>query len=70
MAFGDVPIKITFVLVDEDKFETIERNFTRDTTLFDCFKIIATADTINIAVPHQILPYLYGADHGKKKNNW
>lgn len=62
-ALGDMPIKITFELVDEDKFETIERNFTRDTTLFDCFKIIATTDTINITVPHQILPYLYGADN-------
>jgi hypothetical protein len=62
-SLGSVPIKITFDLDDEKKFAEIERNFTRETALFDKFKITAIGETLNITVPHQILPYLYGADN-------
>ena len=62
-SLGGVSIKITFDFDDESKFAEIERNFTRDTALFDSFKITSTIDTINITIPHQILPYLYGIDN-------
>lgn len=60
---GGVSIKITFDFDDESRFAEIERNFTRDTDLFDSFKITSTIDTVNITIPHKILPYLYGADN-------
>src|SRR5690606_6273839 len=62
-SLGTVPIKVTFDLNEESKFAVIERNFTREGVLFDSFKINASADIITITVPHQILPYLYGADN-------
>lgn len=62
-ALGSVPVKITFDLDNESKFAEIERNFIRETALFDNFKVRSTVDNINITVPHQILPYLYGADN-------
>jgi hypothetical protein len=62
-SLGGVPIKIIFDLDNESKFAEIERNFTRETALFDSFKVTSTVDTVNITVPHQILPYLYGADN-------
>jgi len=60
---GAVPIKITFDLDNESKFEEIERNFARETELFEKFKVRTTVDNINITVPHQVLPYFYGVDN-------
>ncbi|UUC47171.1 YecA family protein [Flavobacterium cerinum] len=62
-SLGSVPIKIIFTLDDESKFAEIDRNFERDPALFDYFIVKATEDSINITIPHQILPYLYGADN-------
>jgi len=62
-SLGTVPIKITFDLNEESKFDVIDRNFTREELLFDSFKINVSPDTITITIPHQILPYLYGADN-------
>lgn len=62
-ALGAVPIKITFDFDNEDKFTEIERNFAREETLFEKFKVSSAVDSINITIPHQILPYLYGTDN-------
>lgn len=62
-SLGAVPIKILFAFDDESKFAEIDRNFARDPALFDKFIINAVDDIINIIIPHQILPYLYGADN-------
>lgn len=62
-SLGSVNIKIIFDLDDESKFSEIERNFSREPALYDYFKVRAAGDTINITIPHQILPYLYGADN-------
>lgn len=62
-SLGAVPIKILFTLDDESKFDEIDRNFKREPALFDKFIIDATDDSINITIPQQILPYLYGEDN-------
>lgn len=60
---GILPITITFDLVPIEKFETIDRDFTRDPNLSDKFEIEATDRSLNIVIPASIIPYLYGADN-------
>lgn len=60
---GITPLTITFDLTPIDKFETIDREFTREPNLSDKFKTEATDNSLNIVVPSSIIPYLYGADN-------
>ncbi len=60
---GITPLTITFELIPIDKFETIDREFTRKPNLSDKFKTEATDNSLNIIIPASIIPYLYGADN-------
>lgn len=65
---GADPILFKFNFDDEDRFNPIERNFTRDPQLSDHFKIASNRNQINITIPPSIIPYLYGTDNeGERK---
>lgn len=63
IALGADPILFKFNFDDEDRFNPIERNFTRDSQLSDHFKITSNRNQINITIPPSIIPYLYGTDN-------
>jgi hypothetical protein len=60
---GPEPLNITFDLDPVNKFDQIERDFTRKDNLVSYFKITAKKDGFNITVPAELTPYLYGADN-------
>lgn len=57
------PISVQFELLDEEKFEDIERDYKRKNSLSSDFSIKAHAHIIYVGIPAKILPYLYGADN-------
>lgn len=60
---GNKPLTFLFDFSQQDKFETIERNFIRDVNLSDKFQTEATIDSCYINIPAEIIPYLYGSDN-------
>lgn len=62
-SLGNDPIIITFELDDPSKFEDIKRDFKREGQLDSFFKVDVTEFGFHILVPHQLIPYLYGADN-------
>jgi hypothetical protein len=60
---GKIPIEFKFDFNDPSKFENIDRDFERKPNLIAEFKIAVDNRTITVTVPHQINPYLYGADN-------
>src|SRR5690606_15817416 len=62
-SLGNDPIIITFELDDPSKFEDIKRDFKRKGQLDSFFKVDVTEFGFHILVPHQLIPYLYGADN-------
>ncbi|UPZ35534.1 SEC-C domain-containing protein [Sphingobacterium sp. PCS056] len=57
------PIVFRFEFEQEDRFNSIERNFERDPELAGYFNISIDGNTISIWIPPAIIPYLYGADN-------
>jgi len=62
-SLGQSPLTITFDFNPKEKFETIDRNFTRVDNLSEKFITNATKTSFNILIPEEINPYLYGADN-------
>jgi len=60
---GRNPLAVSYDLTPIEKFETIERGFLRDPKLEDKFYSEASKDSINVIIPSEIIPYLYGADN-------
>lgn len=60
---GSRPLTITFDLNPLMKFQNIERDFTREPHLLDKFQTEVTEDSLNIIIPAEIIPYLYGSDN-------
>ncbi|MCA5005666.1 SEC-C metal-binding domain-containing protein [Sphingobacterium bovistauri] len=57
------PISLQFELLDEEKFESIERDYKRNANFSSNFSINADSSVIYVGIPPEILPYLYGADN-------
>lgn len=62
-SLGQSPLTVTFDFNPKEKFETIDRNFTRVTNLSEKFQTTATKRSFNILIPAEINPYLYGAEN-------
>ncbi|MGZ3871881.1 MAG: YecA family protein [Mucilaginibacter sp.] len=62
-SLGVEPLNIRFDLNPVDKFDQIERDFTRKENLASFFGIVAAKDGFNITIPAELIPYLYGADN-------
>jgi hypothetical protein len=60
---GDEPITVSFDFIQRDKFEYLERNFAREKNLLGKFQTTATSSSIDILIPPEINPYLYGTDN-------
>ncbi|GEP51958.1 hypothetical protein FNO01nite_26300 [Flavobacterium noncentrifugens] len=63
MPLGDKPLFATFSFDNENSFDVINRNFTREENLLGKFQTSATDNSFEIVIPSQILPYLYGSEN-------
>lgn len=57
------PITITFRLLPEEKFDPIERQLDRQPGLEQHFTVAVFPRGIDVEIPSEIIPYLYGADN-------
>ena len=57
------PFTIKFDFIDRSKFENIEAKFDREPGLIDLFEVEISANELQLKIPHQITPYLYGGDN-------
>lgn len=62
-ALGDDPIIVNFSLEPSDKFDNLERNFTRKPELSKYFSTEINPDGFSLKIPAEIIAYLYGADN-------
>jgi len=60
-ALGSDPIVVSFSFVPLDKFENMDRDFTRQPNLADHFETSITDDGFHIEIPSELIAYLYGA---------
>jgi hypothetical protein len=60
---GSDPIVVSFSFVPLDKFENMDRDFTRQPNLADRFETSITDDGFHIKIPSELIAYLYGADN-------
>jgi hypothetical protein len=60
---GEAPVEVTFDLSPVEKFDQIERDFTRKENLGSFFTVTAKTDGFNVTIPGEFIPYLYGADN-------